>query len=108
MKSQAELEKIIKRIPTTDPRVNVGVLKTHHKIIKMIAAQREHSVQQTIDILLQRTLVEMNDVGIQDIIAWCEELNPEKKEPRIDNQEREPLERRSEASRELRKKRSST
>jgi hypothetical protein len=81
MEPNEYLEEVLDRIDPSEPRVNVGIGKTHHKLLKMIAAQRGHSVQQTVDILLQRTLVEIKDVRITDFMAWCDELNPEKKEP---------------------------
>ena len=48
----------------------------------MVAAQQGLSVQRVIDFVLQRTLVEIEDVRIGDFHEWVEALNPEKTEPR--------------------------
>jgi len=74
-------EETLARVDANAPRVNVGINQTHHKYLKMVAAQQGYSVQRAIDFVLQRVLVEIEDVRIGDFQEWVENLNPEKKEP---------------------------
>ena len=74
-------QEVLERVDTSAPRVNVGINQTHHRYLKMVAAQRGYSVQRVIDFVLQRTLVEIEDVRIGDFHDWVNGLNPEKTEP---------------------------
>ena len=72
---------VLERVDASAPRVNVGSNQTHHKYLKMVAAQQGMSVQRVIDFVLQRVLIEIEDIKIGDFHEWVERLNPEKNEP---------------------------
>jgi hypothetical protein len=75
-------EEVLNRVDADAPRVNVGINQTHHKYLKMVAAQQGYSVQRVMDFVLQRVLIEIEDVRIGDFQEWVESLNPEKYEPK--------------------------
>ncbi len=74
MPPDAKTEKALEKLPKNQKRVNVGIMDSHHQILKMAATVRGCSVQQVADLVLNGVLVSTEGLTLDGFYKWAKEL----------------------------------